>query len=106
MPSTVERVLGLWREAERDLDEHAGDASMLEQIRSDVEQLRWLYRSVTNDEVGTLRRFAAGDVGILEATADHRTVLLEADPARDVANEGTFATDQERVTIGAAIPAG
>ncbi len=71
MPTMVERVLDLWRQAERDLERYVDDAAMLTALHADVERLHWLFRSVTGDRAA--RRFAESDLAILEAITVDRS---------------------------------
>jgi hypothetical protein len=67
VPSTLEQVLDLWREAERDLESHPPGCPERPQIGGDVERLRWLYQSITHDVRDHLFRLEAADRTIVLA---------------------------------------
>ncbi len=73
MSSSVEQVLSLWREAERDLEGRPDNDPASSGIRADIERLRWLFQAITADLRPRRNRFPASDQLILEALLERRS---------------------------------
>lgn len=86
----MERVLLLWREAERDLETHPEDDTERQGISADIERLRWLYQSILCDVRDERARYDGADRTIVEAMTLRRVARGEA--ARLAANLAAAAT--------------
>ena len=67
MASTLQRVLELWRESERELAAQEPDSPEASALASQIERLRRLYQRITTHELGNIRRLQGPDRTIVRS---------------------------------------